>query len=387
MKYNPAIVVIAFNRIRSLERLLLSLKSAKKIQNAKLIISIDNKEPENLNVRNLAETFEWPYGEKEVIYQQKRLGLKKHVLQCGDLSQKYGSVILLEDDLMVSPYFYDYAVKALEFYGGDDKIGGVSLYNYPYEDLLDLPYTPIQDDSDVYFIKFPSSLGQTWTAKHWTDFREWLDMGTDLKTIPISEQVYNWPETSWKKLYSAYLVARDKYFVFPRLSLTTNFNDPGTHKALNINYNGQIPLRFQESEYRFKPFADSFCIYDAHFELEASMVKKFCSDLADIDFEMDLYGHKELSRIMSTHVITSRPVKNSIKSYMRALKPHEMNILLGLSGEDLKLCRKEDILPTKNSNEWLLSEYKYYIDSYLMKFKLLIYNRLKQHKYLSKLFN
>jgi hypothetical protein len=385
MKYNPVIVVVAFNRIRSLERLLHSLKSAKNIQNAKLIISIDNKDPENINVRNLAEGFEWPFGEKEVIYQRERLGLKKHVLQCGDLSQKYGSVIILEDDLMVSPYFYDYAVKALEFYGGDDKIGGISLFNYPYEDICDLPFTPVKDDSDVYFIKFPSSLGQTWTAKHWADFREWLDKGPDLRTIPISEQVFNWPETSWKKLFSAFLVALDKYFVFPRLSLTTNFNDKGTHKSLDINYNGQAPLKFFENDLRFKSFDHSYCIYDAHFELEASTVKKFCPDLANFDFELDLYGHKELSRIRSSHIITSRPVKNCIRSFMRALKPHEMNILLELSGKDLKLCRKEDILPIKNTSAWFLSEYKYYIDSYLMRFKLLIYNRLKQHKYFSKI--
>src|SRR4030043_1928352 len=127
MKYSPAIVVVAYNRPRSLERLLSSLRNAKKISNAELIISIDNKEPENIIIKNIADAFEWPYGDKKVIYQEKRLGLKQHVLQCGDLSQKYGSIIMLEDDLMVSPYFYDFAKKALEFYDGDDKIGGVSL--------------------------------------------------------------------------------------------------------------------------------------------------------------------------------------------------------------------------------------------------------------------
>ncbi|MBN1143204.1 MAG: hypothetical protein JXA72_02230, partial [Bacteroidales bacterium] len=91
MKYNPVIVVVAFNRPRSLERLLFSLKNAKNIAHAKLIISIDNKEPENFPVRDLATNFEWPFGEKQVIYQEKRLGLKQHVLKCGDLANEYGS--------------------------------------------------------------------------------------------------------------------------------------------------------------------------------------------------------------------------------------------------------------------------------------------------------
>lgn len=386
MTYSPVIVVVAYDRPRSLERLLFSLKNAKEITNAKLVISIDNKQPDNFNVKSMAEAFEWPYGEKEVIYQQKKLGLKEHVLQCGDLSQKYGSIIMLEDDLMVSPYFYDYAKKALEFYNEDDKIGGVSLFNYIIEDLLDLPFTPIQDESDVYFIQFPSSWGQTWTAKQWADFREWLNNKPDIKSIPISQQVYTWPDASWKKLFGAFLVASDKYFVFPRISLTTNFNDRGTHKWLDINHNGQTQLKLFNANLQLKHIQDSYCIYDAHFELDAKTVKMFCPELANYDFELDLYGHKEKSRIKSTYIITSRAASKSILQYQRALKPHEMNILLGLKGEELSLCHKDDIIPVKKKFAKMLADYRYFITSYPVTLKLSIYSRLKRMKYISKLF-
>ena len=79
----PVIVVVAYNRADSLKRLLQSLLNIREVSEAKLIISIDNQEPHNLDVKELAESFTWPFGDKEVLYQSKHLGLKKHILNVG----------------------------------------------------------------------------------------------------------------------------------------------------------------------------------------------------------------------------------------------------------------------------------------------------------------
>lgn len=384
MKYNPVIVVVAFNRPRSLERLLFSLKKAKNIDHARLIISIDNKEPENFPVRDLAMNFEWPFGEKEVIYQEKRLGLKQHVLKCGDLAIKYGSVIILEDDLFVSPYFYDYAVKALEYYDNDEKIGGISLYNHTYEDVNDVPFKPICDDSGVYFVQFPSSLGQAWTATHWTNFRTWFDANKDISSIPIHEDIIAWPETSWKKYFTAFLADTDRYFVFPRISLTTNFNDQGTHKEREMDYNGQAPLLLSDGEYRFKPLSSSFCVYDSYFEIMPEIVKHFVPWLKDYDFTMDLYGIKNLKRTSSEYVITSKPVKESVKSFMRTLKPHEMNVLMDLEGNDLSFCKKDKVRKVVNIYYKELIDFKYHSTSILLGKKATIIDYLLHHPFFSR---
>lgn len=383
MKYNPVIVVVAFNRPRSLERLLFSLKKAKNIDNARLIISIDNKEPENFPVRDLAMKFEWPYGEKEVIYQEKRLGLKQHVLKCGDLAIKYGSVIVLEDDLFVSPYFYDYAVKALEYYDHDEKIGGISLYNHTYEDINDIPFQPITDESDVYFLQFPSSLGQAWTAKHWTNFRNWFQENQDISKVPIHNQILKWPETSWKKYFTAYLVDTDKYFAFPRISLTTNFNDQGTHKTKKVNFNGQTTLRLSHDKYRFKSLESSFCIYDSHFELLPEKIGEFIPWITQYDFTTDLYGIKDLEKITTEFILTTKPVKKSIHSFTRALKPHDLNVLMDLKGNDIYLCHKSDVLPVENKVIKELNDFKYHNTSLLIGKKAVIYEYLASHPFLS----
>ena len=113
---NPPIVVVGFNRPVSLKRILASLNQAYYPEHTtiKLIISID-KSDTNKEVLAIAENFEWKFGEKTVNYQKENLGLRKHIIQCGNYSLKYESVIILEDDLFVSPNFYLYAQKALGF--------------------------------------------------------------------------------------------------------------------------------------------------------------------------------------------------------------------------------------------------------------------------------
>ena len=61
------IVVVAYNRMDSLKRILGSLLNAEYPAAAKLIISIDRGD--NADVLNFAEEFSWPFGEKQVIYQ------------------------------------------------------------------------------------------------------------------------------------------------------------------------------------------------------------------------------------------------------------------------------------------------------------------------------
>ena len=93
-----------------MKRLLNSLVRAEYKDAVKLIISIDgNGTPE---VCKYAEQFDWPHGEKDVICHKKNMGLRLHILFCGGLTKQYDGIILLEDDLYVSAWFYQYATEA-----------------------------------------------------------------------------------------------------------------------------------------------------------------------------------------------------------------------------------------------------------------------------------
>lgn len=170
----PVIVVVAYNRPQSLKRILKFIGNAKyPDKNVPLIISIDKGD--NEEVLNIANDFVWEYGEKIVDYQKENLKLRKHILKCGNWSKKFGSVIILEDDLIVSPYFYAYAQKALSFSTDKHYIGGISLYNHRWNVNVSEPFEISDDPFDNWYFQFASSWGEAWTKEQWISFLEWYE--------------------------------------------------------------------------------------------------------------------------------------------------------------------------------------------------------------------
>lgn len=185
---------------------------------------------------------------------------------------------------------------------------------------------------------------------------------------------------SWKKYFVAYMAATKTFFAFPRLSFSTNFNDPGTHRKLKIDQDGQVSLVLSDRIYRFKNFAESYCQYDSHFELLPEKIKNLSESLQPFDFETDLYGEKALDQINKEYVITSRPVKKHILSFARALKPHDLNVILNLEGNELFLSRTDNVLPLQSKAKRELSDYKYFYTSRIIGKKAFLREYFSKHK-------
>jgi len=129
--FRPAIVVPAFARAAALDRLLASLARAHYPDGGvHLVISLDGGATPD--VVACARAFEFPAGTAEVVEREHRLGLREHILWCGDQTERFGSVIVLEDDLLVDPWFYVYAQHALAEYDGEEAIAGIALFAPKY---------------------------------------------------------------------------------------------------------------------------------------------------------------------------------------------------------------------------------------------------------------
>ena len=344
---SPAIVVIAFDRPHTLARLLRSLGAARYPAGpgTPLIISIDHSEVSE--VTRLAEEFHWPHGEKEIIRHATRLGLREHVLRCGDLALRHGAVIVLEDDLTVAPGFYDYARQALAFYAGDESIAGLSLYNYQLHPFAGVPgcdvrFDPLHDGYDNWFGCFASSWGQCWTAAQWGGFRTWLGKRpghADLSPkLPL--EVRGWPATSWKKFFHEYQIETARYFVFPRVALSTNWGDKGTHLRGNT-VRFQAPLLCGEMQWRFSRLADSRSVYDAHMEIEPRCLQAILPALRTVSFDVDLLALKEPSAISAPFVLTLRAAGPAVWTFGLALHPPELNVIHDVPGDVVKLVARE----------------------------------------------
>jgi hypothetical protein len=354
---NPVIVCVAFNRKKSLERLLKSLDNAKYEEKVKLIISIDRGN--NQDVLNYANEFQWKYGEKEIIYQEINLGLKKHILECGDLTEKYGSIILLEDDLYVSPYFYNYSKQAIEFYKEDENISQISLYKYPINNFTKDMFLPLEDGSDNFFMTVASSWGQIWTDKQWRNFREWFKIN-DLSITQndnLPDFVIKWKETSWLKYFIKYNQENNKFVVYPRISLTSNFSDAGTNNPLDEIYLYQTNLMVEKKNYGFKKLKESISVYDSYFEMKSTKNNISLENYSDIEF--DLYGTKRVNKIKSKYLISTKICSIPIKTYGLIMKPHEINILNNIEGNDIYFGLTKDFQENIN-NQFRKKRFKYY---------------------------
>lgn len=347
----PAIVVIAYNRVVPLKRLLNSLsKAVYPSVNITLHISIDAS---NIPaVAAVAENFEWKHGNKIVDIKKERRGLLKHVLECGDLTAKYDAIVVLEDDLIVSPGFYRFAQEANSFYHQDEQIAGVSLFTYPVEENNFYPFDPIQDDSDVHFIQVASSWGQCWCKEQWSKFKNWLAENPTGRAELLPNYIEQWGSNSWKRLYISYMIDTDRYFVFPNTAYSSNFEEEGTHASNTGLF--QVKMQFASRTSVFKALAHSNAVYDAYFELLPRCVKQLCPSLSSYDFEVDLYGEKPLLRD-SEFVLTARRSRKAERSFGTQMKPFIQNVLHEIEGESLVLSRKKDLCPSEKNRFLLLN--------------------------------
>jgi hypothetical protein len=342
----PAIVIPAYNRPLTLARLLDSLQVATYPagQIIPLVISIDPQiEGPNRGVRKAAESFHWQHGPMEIICHTHHLGLLNNFYFCGDLSERYGSVIFLEDDSTVSPVFYHYVSQALEFFKVDPQVAGISLYRYPLNGYTHLHFEPLSDASDVFFMQLSSIVGQAWTASQWKNFRDWLDSGRSAGRHDALHEIWSeFDADDHFPILTDFLVSTGCYYVFPRISLTTGFGNAGTHFTRGTSY-FQVPLQYQKSSFQFHDLRSSNAVYDSFMEILPDRLKRLVPHLNEFDFDVDLNATKSAHHLKADYVITTRPCKNPIRSFALAMHPPEANIISRLEGQGIYVSRRAEV--------------------------------------------
>lgn len=346
MQYRPAIVVVAYNRAKPLERLLKSIKEAKYgYDDIALIISIDYNE-QNGDVIELAEQFEWKYGTKLVKLHTSNLGLKKHIIECGNYTNEYGSIILLEDDLYVAPYFYDYVVKTFEKYGENEKVAGVALYSHENNGYASRPFSPINNGYDSYFGQFSVTWGQAWTRVQWNQFKAYMDNVELLENdYQIPEPIWSWKQ-SWGKYFVYFIKQRDKYYVMPYQPMATCFSEPGVHSDI-IDTQHQVNIGMGKRDWKFPEF-DEGIHYNLFFEnqdLQAVFPKGLNGD-----FCIDLYGVQGKNYDKYDYVLTPNILdKEIVVSYGMEMRPLDLNVWCGIEGKQIFLYNMK--VTEKNTHE------------------------------------
>jgi hypothetical protein len=108
-----------------------------------------------------------------IIERGKNLGLADSII-CGvtEIINKFGTVVVLEDDMVTSPNFLKYANGSLNFYREDKRISAISGYTYPITLPEDYPHEV-----------FVTLRGSPWGWATWKD--RWDNIDWELKDLPL----------------------------------------------------------------------------------------------------------------------------------------------------------------------------------------------------------
>ena len=125
------IVLFVYNRLDHTQGVIETLLKNTLAKESEFYIFSDAAKTENgvekvNEVRKFIQDNSWHTGFKKVsiVEAEKNKGLAKSIIGgVSDIIQKYGKVIVLEDDLKLSPYFLEYVNDALEYYREDEKSG------------------------------------------------------------------------------------------------------------------------------------------------------------------------------------------------------------------------------------------------------------------------
>jgi hypothetical protein len=249
------IAVFAYNRPEHLRRSLESLAACRLADESRLTIYCDGpKTPDEAEkvaeVRRIAASRQW-CGQVRIVHREANLGLANSVMagtgeQCG----QYGRVIVVEDDLVLSPWFLSYMNQALDRFADEERVMQISGYMFP------LRPAPTQES---FFLPMGASWGWATWESAWRHFdpdmrgAEILDRDLEQRhrfNLLGGYDYYNLVQMqrqgrvdSWGVRWCVSMFLRDGLILYPGTSLVSNigFDGSGRHCSENDNHFATVP--------------------------------------------------------------------------------------------------------------------------------------------------
>ncbi|WP_114781488.1 glycosyltransferase [Botryobacter ruber] len=269
---NAPILLFTYKRLEPLKQTILALQKNVIASESELFIFSDGakseKDEEQVNqVRAYLKTITG-FKNKKLKEAPTNKGLANSIIAgVTEVLENHDKVIVLEDDLIVSPNFLEYMNAALSFYEDNKNIASVCGYTTPIKNT---------NNYDVYFTKRSSSWGwgtwrDKWSNVDWEveDYQKFLKdkkcqqefnkMGSDL-TGMLKQQMEG-KINSWAVRWTYFQYTHNLFSVHPIISKVTNegFGVNATHTSgVNKSRFATVLDTSTNKEYNFpsEPFLD-----------------------------------------------------------------------------------------------------------------------------------
>ena len=160
------ILLFTYNRPAHTSQTLEALLNNKLSNESELFIFSDsykNNEDKKdvLKVRELIHSIEG-FNKIHIVEHTQNYGLARNIIAgVTQIVNEYGKVIVLEDDLLTSPWFLTFMNEALDKFESDERIGHIHGFCYPIDNL-----------PDAFLIKWVGSWGWATWKRSWQLFNE-----------------------------------------------------------------------------------------------------------------------------------------------------------------------------------------------------------------------
>jgi hypothetical protein len=249
VKYAP-IVLFVYNRADHTEETVNALLKNVECSESELFIYSDApKNPDQQHavqsVRDYIRTVEG-FRKVTIVEQEVNLGLSASIINgVSEIINQFERVIVLEDDLIVGPFFLDFMNRSLETYKSEERVACIHGYIYPVEREL----------APVFFLKGADCWGWATWRRAWEVFeQDGTKLQTELQrrklqsefdfdgTYPYYKMMVDQSHglnQSWAVRWYASAFLKDMMTLYPGISLVQNIglDSSGTHCSDTDSYN------------------------------------------------------------------------------------------------------------------------------------------------------
>ncbi|CAH8281933.1 unnamed protein product [Eruca vesicaria subsp. sativa] len=254
------IKVLTFNRLHSLSRCLLSLSSAQyglagDTQRVHLHVYIDHFTPspksteDHLNnakeILRFVDKFEWRFGEKLVHYRTGNAGLQGQWLEAWWPGSDDEFAFVVEDDVEVSPLYYEFLESVIRNYYYDRSSYDPSVYGASLQRPRFVPgkhgnKLHVDPKMNVFLYQLVGTWGQLLFPKPWKEFRLWYDehKSKDKKPFLDGMVTNGWYKKLGERIWTPWFIK----FIHSRgyFNIYTNFQNERalsvSHRDAGVNY-------------------------------------------------------------------------------------------------------------------------------------------------------
>ena len=259
--YAP-IALFVFNRPTHTRRTVEALRNNLLAQDSDLIVFSDAPRTESQAeaVREVRRYLNQIEGFKSVtiIERETNFGLAHSIVDgVTKVVNEHGRIIVLEDDLVTSPYFLDFMNRALDTYQDDEKVMHISGYMFPI-DNTDMPET--------FFLRTASCWGWATWDRAWKHFernpKQLLSVFNEsaIRCFNLDGAYNFWEQVeqnqsglmdSWAVFWYATIFQKSGLCLHPKFSMTLNIghDDSGQHCSDTNNFDVHLaskPIKYFE---------------------------------------------------------------------------------------------------------------------------------------------